>query len=184
MGELMNQRESSDSPTILLARLDRWRMAFLGLIILIAGFTLGAASAVIFLPRTISERTTGFGRSDQMMLERMVPRLGLSREQTERIAPLLRKHMQRLEEIREQGRVQIAEELEAMDEELSALLTLNQQSRWRDLMRGLPGQFFRGPGRLGPGPRGPQGPRGWGQGQFRRPLEVPQSSPNEPVPQR
>jgi len=183
MGELMNQRENPDSPTVLLRRLYRWRMAFLGLIILIAGFTLGAASAVILLPQTVSERTTGFGRGDQMMLERIVPRLGLSREQAERMAPVLRKHMQRLEEIREQGRVQIAEELEAMDEEMSAALTPNQQSQWRELMRGLPGQFLRGPGRMGPGQRGPQGPRGRGQGQFRRPLENPQSSPNEPVPQ-
>jgi hypothetical protein len=88
--------------------------------------------------------------------------------------------MQRLEEIREQGRTQITEELEAMDEDLSAVLTPDQQQRWRDLMRDLPGPF-REPGRYGPGPRGgPQGPRGGGQGRARRSMENPQPSPNEP----
>jgi hypothetical protein len=180
----MNPNENPDSPTVLLRRLYRWRMAFLGLIILVAGFTLGAATAVLVLPRTPPERAPGIGRGDQMMLERIMPRLHLSPEQAERVGPVLQKHMQRLEEIREQGRTQISRELEAMDEEMTAVLKPDQQQQWRDLMRDLPGQFPRGPGRFGPGPRGMQGPRGRGQGQFRRPFENSQPSPNEPTPQK
>jgi len=180
----MNPIENPDSPTVLLRRLYRWRMAFLGLIILIAGFTLGAASAVLFLPHEGSNRLAAAGRGDQMMLERIMPRLRLSREQAERVGPVLRKHVQRLEEIRELGRTQIAEELEAMNEEMASLLSPEQQQRWRDLVRGLPGQFPRGPGRMGPGPRGPQGPRGRGMGQFYKAPEGPQPSPNEPFLQK
>ncbi|NLH41123.1 MAG: hypothetical protein GX448_04720 [Planctomycetes bacterium] len=184
MGSTMNPIENPDSPTVLLRRLYRWRMAFLGLIILIAGFTLGAAAAVLLLPGSESSRIPGGGRGDQMMLERIMPRLRLSREQAERVGPVLRKHMQKLEEIREQGRIQIAAELEAMNEEMSSLLSPDQQQRWRDLLRGLPGEFPRGPGRQGLGPRGPQGPRGRGQGQLYRAPEGPQPSPSEPAGQK
>jgi hypothetical protein len=177
----MNQPENLDSPTILLGRLYRWRMAFFGLVILIAGLTIGAAATVLLLPRTTPEQAGSQGRGDQMMLERIMPRLRLSPEQAERARPVLGKHMRRLEEIREQGRTQITEELEAMDEEMSTVLSPDQQQRWRDLMRGLPGQFHRGAGRYGPGPKGPQGPRGRGQGQFRKSPENPQPSPNEPA---
>ncbi len=184
MGSTMNEPENLENPTILLYRLHRWRMAFFGLIILIAGLVIGAAGAVLILPQTSPERAASQERGHQMMLERIMPRLGLSPEQTQRIGPVLQKHLQRLEQIREQGRTQIAEELETMDEDMSAVLTPRQQQRWRDLMRDLPGQFPREQGRYGPGPRGPpQGPRGGGQGRARRSMENPQPSPNEPGPQ-
>ncbi len=183
MGNAMNQPENLDSPTVLLRRLHRWRMAFFGLIILIAGLIIGAAAAVLVLPRTGVQRAASQERGHQMMLERIMPRLGLSAKQAEQIGPVLQKHMQRLEEIREQGRTQIAEELEAMDEDLSAVLTPDQRQRWHDLMRDLPGQSPREQGRYGPGPRGPQGPRGGGPGRSRRSMENPQPSPNEPIPQ-
>jgi hypothetical protein len=183
MGSTMNQPENLDSPTVLLCRLHRWRMAFFGLIILIAGLVIGAAAAVLVLPRTSQERPPSPERGRQMMLERIMPRLGLSPEQARQVGPILQKHMQRLEEIREQGRTQIAEELDAMDESLSAVLTPDQQQRWRGLMRDLPGQFPREQGRYGPGPRGGQGPRGGGQGRGRRSMEPLQLSPNEPSPQ-
>ncbi len=181
MGSAMNQPENLDSPTILLRRLHRWRMAFLGLTILIAGLVIGAAAAVLILPRTSPERSASPERGRQMMLERIMPRLGLSPEQARQIGPILQKHMQRLEEIREQGRTQIAGELDAMDEDLSAVLTPDQQQRWHGLMRDLPGQFPREQGRYGPGLRGGQGPRGGGQGRGRRSMGPPQLSPNEPA---
>lgn len=115
-----------------------------------------------------------------MMLGRIMPRLDLSPEQAEQVGPILRKYMQRLEEIREVGHEQITKELQAMDEEMSAVLTPDQQGLWRDLMRGLPGDFPRGPGRGGPGPKGPFGPRGGGQGRFRKSLEGGPQSPNDP----
>ncbi len=181
MGDSMNQPENLDNPTILLLRLHRWRMAFFGLIILIAGLTIGAAATLMTL-RVSGPGSQGTGeRFAVPMLDRIVPRLRLSREQAEKVEPILRDHMQRLDEIREQGRTQIAAELEAMDEQMATVLSPDQQRLWRDLLRGLPGQFQRGQGgRFGPGPQGPRGPRGRGQGQSRRSSEDAAASPNNP----
>ncbi|MGE5293888.1 MAG: hypothetical protein ACM3VT_03590, partial [Solirubrobacterales bacterium] len=76
----------------------------------------------------------------------------------------------------------IAAELEAMDEDMAAVLTPDQQQRWLDLMRELPGQFSRG--ERGGGPRGPQGGHGGGRGQFHRPQEDMAGPPHEAAPQR
>jgi hypothetical protein len=157
-------------------------MAFFGLVILIAGLTIGVAATLATL-HFAGPRSQGTGeRFAVPMLDRIVPRLRLSREQTEKVEPILRDHMQRLDEIREQGRARIAAELEAMDEQMATVLSPDQQRLWRDLLRGLPGQFQRGQGgRFGPGPPGPRGPRGRGQGQFRRSSEDAASSPNNPA---
>lgn len=183
MGDSMSQPENLDSPTILLQRIHRWRMAFFGLVILIAGLTTGAATTLLVLQYTHPRTRAGGERPSGVMLDRIIPRLRLSREQAEKVGPILRRHMQRLEEIREQGRTEIAKELETMDEQMATVLSQDQQRLWRDLMRGLPGQFERGRGKLGQGSQGPFGPRGGGQGRFRRGSDGGVPSPNDsPVP--
>lgn len=182
MGDSMTPPQDLDSPTMLLRRLHRWRMAFFGLIILIAGLTTGAAATLLAMHWAGPEPVVPAERAPEMMLERIVPRLRLSPEQADRVEPILRKHMDRLDEIREQGRTQIAKELEAMDTDMALVLSPDQQRLWRDLMRGLPSQFRRGPGgRSGPGPMGPFGPRGGGQGRGRRLMEGSAPTPNEPA---
>jgi hypothetical protein len=182
MGDSVNQPQNQDSPTVLLRRLHRWRMAFFGLTILIAGLTTGAAATFLVLHRAGPERPAPPERTHQMVVD-LMPRLHLSPQQAEQVGPVLRHHMQRLEEIREQGRTQILQELQALDEQMSTILSPEQQQLWRDLMRDLPGPFLRGPGRYGPGPRGPVGPRGGPQGRFRKSVEGAAPSPNTPAPQ-
>jgi len=184
MGDPMSQSENLDSPMVLLRRLHRWRMAFFGLMILVAGLTTGAAATLLVLHWRGPEPPGPPDRVYQAMLDRIMPRLHLSPEQARQAGPVLRKHMQQLEEIREQGRLEILKELEAMDQEMSAILSRDQQQLWRDLMRSLPGQFPRGPGRYGPGPRGPFGPPGGAPGRFRKSQENPPPSPNTPARQR
>jgi hypothetical protein len=182
MGDSMNPSENLDSPTVLLRRLHRWRMAFFGLMILIAGLTTGAAVTLLVVDWRGPDRPGPPDRAYQMMLGRIMPRLHLSPEQAEQAGPVLRKYMQRLEDIREQGRLQISKELQRMDEEMSAVLRPDQQQLWRNLMQDLPGQFQRGPGRYGSGPKGPFGPRGGTQGRFRKSAEGSSPSPNDPAP--
>ena len=182
MGDSMNPSENLDSPTVLLRRLHRWRMAFFGLMILIAGLTTGAAVTLLVADWQGPDRPAPPDRAYQMMLDRIMPRLHLSPEQAEHAGPVLRKYMQRLEDIREQGRLQISKELQRMDEEMSAVLRPDQQQLWRSLMRDLPGQFPRGPGRYGPGPKGPFGPRGGAPGRFRKSAEGSSPLPNAPAP--
>jgi hypothetical protein len=176
----MIQPQNPDSPTVLLRRLHHWRMAFFGLMILMAGLTIGAAATCLVLHRTGPEGPPSDDRARQMMVD-LMPRLQLSPQQTQQVGPLMRRHMQRLEEIREQGRTQILQELEAMDGAMATILRPEQQQRWRDLTRSLPGPF-RGPGWHGPGPKGPFGPRGGPQMRFRKSVQGPVSSPNDPAP--
>ncbi|MCU0914543.1 MAG: hypothetical protein MUC88_08280 [Planctomycetes bacterium] len=173
----MNQPENPDSPTVLLRRLHHWRMAFFGLIILIAGLTTGAAVTFLVLHGAAPRPPVSPERSYEVMLERIMPRLHLSPEQARLAGPVLRHRMQRLEEIREQGRVQITAELQTMDQEMSDILDGAQQQRWRDLLRSVPGPFPRGPG-----PKGPFGPWGGGPGRFRKSTKIPAPAPNEPLP--
>ncbi|MBP7052634.1 MAG: hypothetical protein KBE65_16605 [Phycisphaerae bacterium] len=180
MGDSMSRLENPDNPMVLLQRLHRWRMAFFGVTILIAGLTIGAAGALLMLRRTSAEPSMPVGGDLVAIEDGIVPRLRLSAGQAEQVRPVLRKYMQRLNEIREQGRVQISKELDAMDEEISTSLNPDQQQRWRDLLRGLPGPFHRGAGRFGSGRQGPFGPRG-GQGRLRRSSEGSVPSPNEPA---
>jgi len=182
----MNPSENLDSPTVLLRRLHRWRMAFFGLVILIAGLTIGAATTLLVLHRAGPEAVLPPDRARVVIMDRIVPRLHLSPPQAEQVGPILQKHMARLEEIREQGRQQIVKELQAMDTEMSTVLSPDQQQLWQNLLRELPGPFPRGPGgRYGPGPRGgPFGPRGGGPGRFRRGAERISPTPDSNAPVR
>jgi hypothetical protein len=185
MGDAVRQPDNLDSPTLLLRRLHRWRMAFFGLIILIAGLTTGAAMTFVVLGRRGPQPPAPPERAHQMMLGRIMPHLDLSPEQAEQVGPILRRHMQRLEEIREQGRRQITQELQALDDEMSIVLYADQQEQWQSLLQSLPGEFSRplGPGRGGMGPRGPYGPRGGGAGRMRGFSEDRAPSPNDLPPQ-
>lgn len=180
MGDALKQPEHQDSPMLLLHRLHRWRMAFFGLIILIAGLTTGSAVTLLAVSNRGAQPPAPPERAHEMMLGRIMPRLDLSADQVEQVEPILCRRMQRLQEIREQGRLQISQELQALDDEMSAVLRAEQRDQWRGLMRSLPGEFPRGPGRGGMGPRGPHGPRGGGQGRFRDFPEGRSPAPNDP----
>jgi hypothetical protein len=182
MGSEMNQHESPDSPMVLLRRLHCWRMAFFGLVILLAGMLSGAAVALL---------TVGhIGREGMLPPERVVidilgslgPRLHLSAEQVQQVHPILQKHVTRLEEIRSDGRTQILAELKAMNEEIMPVLDENQQRLWQQYMQGLPGPFRHGygPPHIGVGP-GP-GPGRGGRFGFRRGAPGgPDQPPVEPT---
>ena len=49
MGSSVNPNESSESPTVLLRRLHHWRMAFFGMVILLAGMLSGAAVTLLIV---------------------------------------------------------------------------------------------------------------------------------------
>jgi len=98
------------------------------------------------------------------LLLRVGPRLHLSEEQMKQVQPIVGKHMQRLDEIRQKGRTEIVEELRLMNEEMFTVLNENQARLWQQLLQGLPGEMrhvpdWYGPGAgRGPGPRRRMGP--------------------------
>jgi hypothetical protein len=178
MGSEMNQHESPDSPMVLLRRLHRWRMAFFGLIILLAGMLSGAAVTLVTIGRSRWEGPPPIPIEEVVtrMLDGIAPRLSLSAEQVQEIQPILQKHMTRLHGIWADSRGQIVEELRAMNAELLPVLDENQQQLWQRYMQGLPGPFRHegGPLHIGVGPGPGRGPGPGGRFGFRR------GAPGEP----
>jgi len=189
MGSEMNQHESPDSPMVLLRRLHRWRMAFFGLVILLAGMLSGAAVALLVVGHLEQQGPPPPIGVVKEMLARLGPRLRLSEEQRDQMEPILLRHVQKLDEIGQDGRAAIVEELRTLNEEMATVLNEGQMRQWQDLLRGLPSQIRHVPGGFGPGPGlgpgpgpggrgfgGRFGPRRDGQG----PLHVSPEKPSSP----
>jgi hypothetical protein len=153
MGAAMNQIEPDKNPMATLKKLHRWRMAFFGLIILLAGIVIGASSTFIlcrdmFMGPRIWPAIAGEG-----MFRELTRHLDLSPEQQEKIKPICEKRMQRLNEIGIETRPQIVEQIELMNEEISSLLDEHQKRLWQRHLRRLQGRLTRGPRRHRDGPR-------------------------------
>jgi Spy/CpxP family protein refolding chaperone len=176
MGGAMNRIETNDS-TIMesMRKAHGWRMAFFGLVILLAGIAIGAASALILQrPRPIGP-FTGPEFVSEAMIRGLRRQLQLSPEQMEKVESILQKHMQKLHEIRMNARPQIAEQLRLMNEEISSVLTEQQRQIWQERLYRLQRQFRqRGP-RRGDDLEEPPFRRG------QRGLGPPVSPPNEPL---
>ena len=164
MGDPVNQYENPDGPTVLLRRLHHWRMAFFGLVILLAGMLSGAAVALLVVGHIGRERRPPAVPPVTELITRVVPRLHLSEEQTRQIEPIVQKHYERLDAIRQEGRTEIMEELKLMNEEMFTVLNEDQARLWQQLLQGLPSEMrhvpdWYGPGAgRGPGPRRRMGP--------------------------
>ncbi len=195
MGDVMNHADGNDNPMVLLRGLHRWRMAFFGLVILLAGITLGAAGTLLLVRPAERQPPVDLEMATNVMLGRFRAELGLTREQADQIQQILRSRMQKLREIRLQARPQIEEQLGAVKEEIGAVLTAEQRERWQGIMLRLEREFRRGmrrgPGGPGPGFRGgrdrsgpPGGPgrrfndrRPWRRGPGGQPLVPPVNEP-------
>ncbi|MHC4692094.1 MAG: hypothetical protein ACYS67_05075 [Planctomycetota bacterium] len=198
----MNQTEKTDSSTThYIRRLHRWRMAFFALVILLAGFVIGAATIPILAPNRLTRPPKPTEKATSMMIGRLRRELGLSTEQDERIGPILQKHLQKLDEIRTNARTEITDQLQQMDDGVSSVLTDEQKRIWQRWLRMLQWQVRppgRGPGeggrhrggppermRRGPGPFGPGrrsvGPNMPYNGMYRRRMWEHRNEPNEPT---
>ncbi len=165
-----------------ICKLHRWRMAFFGAIILLAGIVIGGASMMILLPHKLMTPSPGPEFDSLRMIPSLRRDLDLSTEQSQRISPILEKHMKKLGEIRMEARTEIAQTLMQMNEDICDILTDRQERLWNRslerLQRGLrPGPS--GPGRRGERPGGMRQRRGPGPyGPWRRPAgpNVPQDT--------
>jgi hypothetical protein len=168
MGGAMSQNQTTDNPIVSnINKAHMWRMAFFGLIILIAGIAIGGSSMLIFAPKKLIQPPP----SPEFRSLRMIPPLkrdlGLAPEQAEKIKPILDKHMQKLATIRIQARSEIAETLNQMNQEITAILTDEQQQRWQREINRLQRELQGGGQRWGEGPGGNRFRRGE-QDRFRR----------------
>jgi len=160
----MSQIEKSEHVNIdAIRNLHRWRMAFFGVVILLAGMVIGGASMMILAPHKLMTPPPGPEFESMRMLPSLRRDLGLTPEQTEKIEPILEKYMQKLAEIRLEARDEVAQTLKQMNEDISDILSDRQEREWgrrlERLQRDLrPGRG--GPGRRGAGPGGPRQGRG------------------------
>ena len=153
-----------------------WRSAFFGLVILIAGIAIGGASMSIFASQKMTQKPQRTEYNN--LTPRLVQNLGLQQQQIKKIRPILDEHMQKLYEIREEARVDIADTLEQMNKEIYPLLSDLQKRRWSN-------EFLRIQRDINPEPgRNPQGGRagrrgagqpaqgGGGGGRLGRPNQI------------
>ena len=199
MGDAMNEIEKTQTSHDYLRQMHHWRMAFFGLVILLAGIVIGAASMSILAPDRLTRPPQPPETATRMMIGRLRRELGLSPEQDEKIGPILQKHLQKLDDIRAGARTEITEQLQQMNEGVSAVLTEEQKRIWQRWLLLLQAQLRppeRGPGeggrhrggpqermRRGPGPFGPGrrpvGPNRPWNGMNRKTIRENRNDPNE-----
>jgi hypothetical protein len=156
MGSSVNQDESSENPTALLRRLHHWRMAFFGVVILLAGMLSGAAATLLMIGHIGPRGPFPPVPAVKLLLARLSGPLHLTVEQRQQVEPILEKHVTKLDQIQEQGHKAIVEELRLLSQEMAGVLTEDQMRLWERLFLDLPGSIRHIPRELGPGlGRGP-----------------------------
>ncbi|MHC4559235.1 MAG: hypothetical protein ACYS80_18245 [Planctomycetota bacterium] len=164
----MNEIEKPDNLEIsYLQKLHRWRIAFFGVVILLAGIVIGGATMLILMPHKLMRPPRGPEFDSMRMISPLRRDLGLSSEQSEKIKPILEKHMEKLDEIRMDARTEIGETLKQMNKEISAVITNRQKQIWQRELDRLQRELHRGGPRRGEGAGGPRYRRGE-QERFRR----------------
>jgi len=157
MGDTMSNTEVTDNLTInYMHKLHRWRMAFFGVVILLAGIVIGGASMLILMPHRLMRPPRGPEFQSLEIISLLERDLGLSPEQSEQIKPILDEHMEKLREIRMDARSEVGKILEQMNKKISAVLTERQRQIWQSRLNRLRGEL-RPSGRRGNGMTGPRG---------------------------
>jgi hypothetical protein len=147
MGDSMSPTDPATNPTLLLTRLQHWRMAFFGLVILLAGVAIGAGVTLIWMGRSTEAR----GEWDLLHLRspearaepgaRLLPSLrkylALDDQQMQAIAPVVKEHMANLQRLRQEVHPKIVEELRLMDSQIAAVLRPDQKRLWDRRFRRL-----------------------------------------------
>jgi hypothetical protein len=152
----MSRNQTTDNSIISnINKAHMWRMAFFGLIILIAGIAIGGSSMMIFAPDKIIKPPRGPEFASGRMVGHLRRELHLSPEQAEKIEPILQEHMETLHNIRIDAQDQIGKALEKMNKQISSILTDRQKRMWQSRLRRLQSPLRGGPGR-GEGPGGPR----------------------------
>jgi Spy/CpxP family protein refolding chaperone len=195
MGDTMSDTDARDNLTIdYMRKLHRWRMAFFGVVILLAGMVIGGASMMILVPHVLIKPPPGPEFESEMVLPLLRRDLDLTPEQMDKIKPIMDKYMGKLNQIRMNARTQIGETLKQMNKEIAVILTDEQKRTWQQGLDRLqnelhPRGWHRGQGPGGrrfrggqPGSERPQFRRGFGPGPGPGPFGPPRfpNAPNFP----
>lgn len=170
----MNQTEITKDDTIkYIEKMHRWRMAFFGLVILLAGIVIGAALTFVFVRPAPFDNSPDSSRAAAQMLDRLAPRLQLSAQQQKSLRAILKEYMENLQQIRNEARPRISKQLQEMNDEISAILSEDQKRIWDSHIKGVRKHLYPQPThngqrrkpyhreykRRGPGPDSPPQPQ-------------------------
>ena len=168
----MSDNQINETQNIYQIKMHRWRMAFFGLVILLAGIVIGAASSLLVVWRVPVRPMPGTERTADRMIQGLRHELRLSPQQRQQIEPIIHRHMERLDQIRKEARPIIEDELRQMNEEVMPILDGRQRATWIRMQQRLPMELpprqmrpmprpdmpFGQPPRQPPKPEGPENP--------------------------
>ena len=182
----MNTEQNNNINLEHIRKIYYWRTAFFGLVILIAGIVIGGASISIYMTHRITRPPRGPEFNSLQVIPPLRRNLGLSKEQSDKIKPIIDDSMEKLREIREDARSEIENTLQQMNKEISSILTESQRQRWQRELDRLQRELRPGGQRRdGTGLRARRGldaagRRGRGQRELlRQPLVEPNSIPRD-----
>ncbi len=163
----MTQADPNNNPSLLIAQVHRWRTAFFGLVVLLAGVVIGAGAVLIWAaPRTVRtgpRQGAAVGPDAgampaEVLVQRLRRSLQLSTQQVQAIRPIVREHMANLNRIRQETRPKVADQLRLMGQRIEGHLNRAQRPLWDQQFRRLQEQLqWSAPGSRGrvQEPRGP-----------------------------
>ena len=122
-------------------------------LILFSGIIIGAGLTLIVTGDSGTQKSLPPGPEymSRRMVERIVRELKLSPEQHEQLKPIIQKRMKAMDDIRNQARPQINNELKLMNEEIIAILDEGQKQIWEDKIKKMQEHFTRMRQRRSPG---------------------------------
>ena len=107
----------------------RWRIALLGIILLLSGIVIGAGGTFIF-GRRIILRTIRKGPDPGRIATRIEKDLDLSSQQVKRVEEILATRLKKVRQIRRDNRLPIYHQFELMKKEISDVLDQGQAQKW------------------------------------------------------
>ncbi len=121
-------------------------------LILISGIVIGAGLTLIITGGPDTQKTLPPGPEymSGRMVRRIAGELHLSGQQQEQLRPIVQKHMKAMDDIRQQARPEISQELKEMNEEILSILDEPQKEIWQNRIQRMQEHFTRMRHRRGP----------------------------------
>lgn len=168
---------------------ERWKIVVLLVGIFAAGALAGGlATFVVGRHMARSARPNLLEQWEPQRFKMLSGRLGLTKEQEQKLRPILRKSMEDLAHVRQQGFTETRRVIDQMEKDVAGILTPEQQADYEKIKRESAERFRRMMPERSPGFRAPGGPEG-GRRRFERgpggdgfPRRGDEPRPAEPQP--
>ncbi len=114
-----------------------WLRLLLPLVIFVSGTVVGAGGTLLVVRNRVLMAVHHPDKMPEIIAARMRFVLSLSDQQTRQVERILRARQASLLKLRQQYQPELEQELDLLDEQVSAVLDEQQRVRWRGRLRGL-----------------------------------------------